>query len=168
MAFAQARGLTYVVDVRLNPVSRRQGFSKRALALALEGAGLQYVHMPQLGNPRDNREGFADVSGSVGGVARRRYREGVLQREDATIALMRLRVMSAQGVAVMCFESDESTCHRELVLDAVGALEKSDLDSEIQLETATLGRIPEPQHQEVLQVLMHVAHREAGTGVLTA
>src|SRR5665647_729111 len=59
VAFAQTRGVHAVVDVRLNPVSRKRGFSKRLLAAALEDAGLAYVHLPALGNPRDNRDGFA-------------------------------------------------------------------------------------------------------------
>ena len=40
----QADGVEVVVDVRLNAISRKVGYSKRALAAALEAAGIRYVH----------------------------------------------------------------------------------------------------------------------------
>lgn len=54
----RAREVTVVADVRLNAVSRRHGFSKTALREVLEAAGITYVHLRGLGNPRNNRAGF--------------------------------------------------------------------------------------------------------------
>ena len=53
------RGATRLVDVRLTPVSRVRGFSKSRLRDRLETAGLVYEHRPELGNPKDNRPGYA-------------------------------------------------------------------------------------------------------------
>ena len=39
-------GVSLLVDVRLNPISRKTGFSKNALAKALEGVGIGYRHEP--------------------------------------------------------------------------------------------------------------------------
>lgn len=47
-----------LVDVRLTPLSRKPGLSKRRLAEALNAAGIQYAHLPHLGSPKDNRETF--------------------------------------------------------------------------------------------------------------
>jgi hypothetical protein len=47
-----------LVDVRLTPLSRKPGLSKRRLAAALAAAGVDYLHLPALGNPRDNRDAF--------------------------------------------------------------------------------------------------------------
>ena len=47
-----------LVDVRLTPLSRKPGLSKNRIATRLYAAGIDYLHLPQLGNPRDNRDGF--------------------------------------------------------------------------------------------------------------
>ncbi|HEY5081205.1 MAG TPA: DUF488 domain-containing protein [Bauldia sp.] len=49
-----------VVDVRQMPLSRKPGFSKRALAAALAGAGVAYVHMVSLGCPKPVRDRYKD------------------------------------------------------------------------------------------------------------
>src|SRR5665647_1085675 len=114
VAFAQTRGVHAVVDVRLNPVSRKRGFSKRLLAAALEDAGLAYVHLPALGNPRDNRDGFA---------AHARYAEEVLDADAGQDALRELTAMMNRGpVALLCYEADQVCCHRHLVIRAVAEL----------------------------------------------
>ena len=59
-----------VVDVRLTPLSRKPGLSKNGLAARLRDAGIDYVHLPDLGNPRDNRAGFR--RGDANAVARYR------------------------------------------------------------------------------------------------
>ena len=47
-----------LVDVRLTPLSRKPGLSKKRLAVLLQAAGIDYLHLPHLGNPRDNRDAF--------------------------------------------------------------------------------------------------------------
>ncbi|MBX6745513.1 MAG: DUF488 domain-containing protein, partial [Acetobacteraceae bacterium] len=44
-------GVRTLVDVRALANSRRPGFSKRALAAALEEAGIGYEHLRALGTP---------------------------------------------------------------------------------------------------------------------
>ena len=51
-------GIAVVADVRLTPLSRKPGFSKRALTEGLAQHGIRYVHLPSLGNPKWNRAGF--------------------------------------------------------------------------------------------------------------
>ena len=65
-----ANGVLTLVDVRLNPISRKRGFSKKALAAALGDAGIDYRHERELGNPKENRDPFRQGLES----ARRRYR----------------------------------------------------------------------------------------------
>ena len=48
-------GVSVLVDVRENAISRKRGLSKRLLAEKLEARGITYVHEPTLGNPRDNQ-----------------------------------------------------------------------------------------------------------------
>jgi uncharacterized protein (DUF488 family) len=116
-----------VVDVRLNAISRKRGFSKKTLSAALEAAGIEYLHRPALGNERDNREGYAETASARGILARNRFRQ-VLSTADSTATLNEVAKLAlAKRVAVFCFEADERHCHREQVIEAVSALLEHDL-----------------------------------------
>lgn len=115
--YAHDTAATVVVDVRLTPISRRHGFSKRRLADALAEAGLAYVHLPALGNPRDNRPGFAEPASPAGKAAHKRFRTEVLDTPEASEAVDKLtRLADTTHVVVLCFEADQSRCHRDLVI----------------------------------------------------
>jgi uncharacterized protein (DUF488 family) len=119
-----AEGVDVLVDIRLNAISRKSGFSKRALENALYAAGIRYVHDPRLGNPKDNRPGYADRGSEGGATARQRFRE-LLSTPAGIEGLRDLAKLSEAGtVAVFCYEADERHCHREQVLEA---LKKSSL-----------------------------------------
>jgi uncharacterized protein (DUF488 family) len=104
-----------LVDVRLTPLSRNPGLSKNRIATRLHAAGIEYLHLPQLGNPRDNRDAFR--RGDDAAVAR--YRD-VLRTPDGRAALDQLlRLATHRRVAVMCFEREAAECHRSMVADAL-------------------------------------------------
>jgi uncharacterized protein (DUF488 family) len=115
VAHLQALHVTRLVDVRLNPISRKPGLSKTALARALADAGIVYEHRRELGNPKTNRVGFAG-SPTEQADARARYRD-ILHQPQADDALNNLAEAGRrERVAVLCFEADQSRCHRDLVL----------------------------------------------------
>ena len=58
-------GTRILADVRLNPISRKRGFSKRLLAASLAEAGIGYGHVQELGNPKWNRAGFGGSPAEV-------------------------------------------------------------------------------------------------------
>jgi uncharacterized protein (DUF488 family) len=110
-----AAGVGVVVDVRLTPSSRKPGFSKRSLAERLSAAGIGYEHLPALGNPKNNRPGFAGEAAELR-AARARY-AALLSTSDAEDALARVRTLASTGiVALLCFEADEHRCHRQVIL----------------------------------------------------
>jgi uncharacterized protein (DUF488 family) len=116
-----------LVDVRLNAISRKRGFSKRALSEALEAAGIAYVHLPALGNQRDNRAGYSELRTDLAVEVRDRFRE-VLQSEEAVAVLQLVAELARdKNVALFCYEKDEQHCHREQVLEAVRLLVQRDL-----------------------------------------
>jgi uncharacterized protein (DUF488 family) len=116
------RGVQTLVDVRLNAISRKRGFSKRALAEALEGAGIAYVHMPALGNQRDNRAGYGELESDFAHEARERFRRE-LQSDVAASALQDVAKLARAGrVVLFCYEQDEQHCHRQQVLEQVQLL----------------------------------------------
>lgn len=110
-----------VVDVRLNPLSRKKGFSKKALTEALADVGIRYRHLPALGNPKDNRAGFAEPGTPAAKSAGEKYR-AMLERDESIVSLKELADLAAgQRVAVLCFEASERCCHRFYVLEQVKA-----------------------------------------------
>lgn len=108
-----------VADVRLNPISRKPGFSKTRLGEALRSRGMEYLHYRALGNPKDNRAAFAGKELDQG---RRRY-HSLLGAEPARAALRDIQSRAArQHVALLCFEHDEEHCHRYVVRQHIGQL----------------------------------------------
>jgi uncharacterized protein (DUF488 family) len=123
------RGVATLVDVRLNAISRKRGFSKGALREALESAGIAYIHMPALGNQRDNRAGYGELETDVAREARDRFQQE-LQSETAASALQEVAELARSGeVVLLCYEQDEQHCHREQVLEQVRVLFEHDLVS---------------------------------------
>lgn len=109
-------GVEVVVDVRLNPTSRKPGLSKTRLSAALADAGVDYVHLRALGNPRDNRAPFWSNKVAVGV---RRFQE-LLEAPEPAASLDELTALARERrVAVLCFERDHERCHRQVVTDAV-------------------------------------------------
>lgn len=109
------RRVRVVVDVRLTPMSRKPGMSKRRLAETVEAAGMSYVHLPALGMPRDNRDAFHRRDPAA--IERMRQR---LHTAEADRALDEVITDADRGrVALLCIERDPSICHRRLVAEAI-------------------------------------------------
>jgi uncharacterized protein (DUF488 family) len=113
----RAAGVKVVVDVRLTPRSRKQGLSKNGLAERLRHAGIEYLHLPQLGNPRDNRDAFRRGDET----AVERYR-AVLETPEGQAAVDQLLWLATQQrIALMCFEHEAAECHRSMVAEALAS-----------------------------------------------
>jgi uncharacterized protein (DUF488 family) len=109
-----AAKVSLVVDVRLNPVSRKRGFSRKSLSTELHRKEIAYRHEPTLGNPQENREPFRRGDGEEG---RHRMR-AILNGSGA--ALQRLvEDAREKRVAVLCVERDRRRCHRQVITEMV-------------------------------------------------
>ena len=112
IAALQAANVSLVLDIREAPVSRRPGFSKRALAEALIGAGIDYVHLRGLGTPKAGRD--AARAGDM--KTFRRIFAGHMKTEAAQADLARAaRYAHLGGVCLLCYERDHRRCHRYVV-----------------------------------------------------
>ena len=107
-----ANGVSTLVDVRLNPISRKKGFSKKALAAALADAGIEYRHERELGNPKENRDPFRRGLES----ARQRYRRH-LQTGAYSVYERVVDLASTSRIALLCYERDHDQCHRSCILE---------------------------------------------------
>lgn len=99
-------GVERIVDVRELPLSRKRGFSKRALAKALAERGIEYVHVRAAGNPyRDLRH---DVDRCLAA-----YRDH-LRANPAAIDEV-IAALEGTRAALLCVEHDHTVCHRSVL-----------------------------------------------------
>lgn len=107
-----AVGVEAVADVRAVPLSRKKGFSKNSLREHLENAGIRYIPMQELGDPKEGRE--AAKSGDYD-----RFRTIYSAHVDQPESLAAIERLSAaaelQATCLLCFERDPKTCHRFIV-----------------------------------------------------
>lgn len=107
-----------VVDVRELPLSRKRGFSKKTLERRLARSGIQYIHVPVLGSPREIRHQYrADGDWAhyeIAFLAHLKLQAAALAALSASACVSRC--------ALMCFEADASFCHRRMVAAALARL----------------------------------------------
>lgn len=116
IATLRGAGISRVIDVRQLPISRRKGFAKSALSMALAEAGIDYIHFRGLGDPKKGRE--AARAGDV-----RRFRAIFANHLRTKAAQADLKIAAnlaaAGGACLLCYERDHSTCHRTMVAEAI-------------------------------------------------
>nr|WP_315383288.1 DUF488 domain-containing protein [uncultured Sphingomonas sp.] len=110
-------GVQRVIDVRALPLSRRPGFSKSSLAASLREAGIDYVHLKQLGTPKRGRD--AAKKGDVATL--REVYDVQLGLPEAQAQVAQMHALAAEKPsALLCYERDPCHCHRTLLLEAEG------------------------------------------------
>ena len=109
-----------LIDIRDVPVSRKRGFSKKALSMTLEGAGIGYVHLRDLGDPKPGRD--AAKRGDMQTFERifRTHLEGSAAQKALEQAIS---IASGERVCLLCFERDHSGCHRAIVAEEMAGRE---------------------------------------------
>ena len=114
----KAAGVEVLVDVRAVAASRRAGFSKRVLAASLEDAGIDYVHLRQLGTPKPGRE--AARAGRIDEM--HALYEAHLAEPAAQLELAQATAIARdRKAALLCYEADVRRCHRQIVADRLCA-----------------------------------------------
>jgi uncharacterized protein (DUF488 family) len=109
-------GVELLIDVRAVAASRRAGFSKTVLAASLNEAGIDYIHLRQLGTPKPGRD--AARHGRIAEM--RAIFEVHLQEPAAQLELARATELAAERkTALLCYEADANGCHRLIVADRI-------------------------------------------------
>jgi uncharacterized protein (DUF488 family) len=111
-----AARISKLIDVREIPISRRKGFAKNALSVAVEKVGVAYFHLGGLGDPKEGREAArtADIQTFL------RIFSAHLRTPEAQTDLARaVELTVSGGVCLMCYERNPRECHRQLVADAI-------------------------------------------------
>lgn len=115
MSLLAEHGIDTVVDIRELPLSRKPGFSKKALASVLNLSGVEYVHMVDLGCPKPVRDRYREDGNW------KRYTDGFLKHlktQEAAIAELS-ELAGWSNCALLCYEADFNFCHRSMVAKAV-------------------------------------------------
>ena len=115
IALLKCAGVQRVVDVRELPLSRRPGFSKTPLAKALDAAGIEYLHVRELGNPKPTRELYkrGDLQGGREG-----YRAHL--NNGSRSALLELSAsLTSTSTCLLCVEEHHDACHRGVIVEAL-------------------------------------------------
>ncbi len=104
-------GVSQLIDVRFNPISRRYGFHKSTLARLCSVLGIEYQHLPELGIPSSERD---DLSSSAKYTSLfNNYRSNLPLREDALLRVTDL--LHSKPSVLVCMEADPEFCHRNVL-----------------------------------------------------
>lgn len=98
-----------IIDVRCNPISRKPGFSKTALRTRLQEAGIEYVHIRELGIPSSLRKSLQTDDDYSSLFAY--YEDQILPNATEKIAEA-IALLEEMPSAFLCFEEDPKHCHR--------------------------------------------------------
>lgn len=114
----QREHVTLLLDIRMTPISRKRGFSKTALRLALQDAGISYHHLRVLGSPTELRQSlYAEKDYPTFFASFRNYlnsqQSGLREAAD---------LVAAHSVCLMCVEQCADECHRSVVAEAIKTL----------------------------------------------
>ena len=104
-----------LVDVREIPISRKKGFSKTLLSEFLEKSGIEYIHIKELGSPRDLRHKL--------------YTDGDYQyffkeyskyiKSNKKIVQELYQKLLKKISCLMCYEKQPEQCHRSIVAQEI-------------------------------------------------
>lgn len=110
LSLVKSYGWEVLIDVRESPYSQMKGFSQRPLREALERIEVKYVHMPELGTPKELRRAIIEQE-----EYRYRYLEHLEEEREAYGLL--LKMVNDKPSVLLCFERDFKDCHRALIAE---------------------------------------------------
>ena len=112
--------IAVLVDVRSFPGSRRYPqFNKEQLSQSLARAGIDYVHMPELGGRRRVKPDSINMAWR--NESFRAYAD-YMETESFALGIERLlKIANEKPTAIMCAESLWWRCHRSLISDYLKA-----------------------------------------------
>ncbi|MCU7937370.1 MAG: DUF488 domain-containing protein [Candidatus Thiodiazotropha sp. (ex Dulcina madagascariensis)] len=109
--------MNVLLDVRELPISRRKGYSKTALKEALAEVGIDYRHEKQLGSPKAVRNRLREDWNY------RQFFKDYNKHLSQQMGLLEQLAHEVKGnVALMCYEKDHTTCHRDSVVNELANL----------------------------------------------
>lgn len=104
-------GISRLIDVRYNPISRRYGFHKSTLARLCNFLKIDYQHLPELGIPSSER---ADLGSAAQYKSLfENYRCSLFSHENELLEVIDL--LKSKPSVLVCMEADPAFCHRNVL-----------------------------------------------------
>ena len=119
VAMLQDASIDVLIDVRDLPLSRKKGFSKNQLAQNLEAAGIDYIHLKGLGDPKEGRNAARAGNYELFRKIFGRHMETEIALRDIDIAA---KLVKARRGCLMCFECHHEKCHRSIVAERLARM----------------------------------------------
>ncbi len=113
-----ADGVTMLCDVRMNPISRKYGFSRSTLSNCCGQIGIRYEHLPELGIASEQRQDL-NIQADYDALFGKYERVDLPKQVDALERIARWIKDEGYRVALTCFEALPEQCHRHCVAEAV-------------------------------------------------
>lgn len=112
-----------IIDVREIPLSRKKGFSKKLLTKKLQNEGIEYLHMKELGSPRDIRKKLKE-DGNYNNFFKKfsKYLSG---KQHVIEDLYEYIIESVS--CLMCFERLAKECHRSIVAESINGFNSNNI-----------------------------------------
>ena len=104
-------------DVRRNPLSRKYGFSKKTLSHTLAELNIDYMHLPELGIISDKRQALESKADFQRLFAE--YEQTTLKENPQALEKLLRLLEEKKRIAITCFESCQTMCHRGRVATAL-------------------------------------------------
>lgn len=118
IALLKAHAVTSIIDVRCIPRSRHNPqFNRDSLQVALEAAGIGYLHVAGLGGFRRTHPGSVNMGWR--NVSFRGFADYMQTAEFAENLASLIELATRDRIALMCAEAVPWRCHRSLIADAL-------------------------------------------------
>jgi uncharacterized protein (DUF488 family) len=116
-------GVETVLDIRELPQSRIPGFSKGALSERLRRNGIDYLHIRELGSPRELRHELRQTNDFAAFT-----RSFLLYLKKQMEHVQNVKEMAyRRKCCLLCFEKNHDECHRKLVALEIRAVARNGL-----------------------------------------
>ncbi|UOE99813.1 DUF488 domain-containing protein [Bdellovibrio reynosensis] len=136
--------VSYIIDIRKNPVSRKKGFSKSRLRERLEEKGIGYIHYGTLGTPnawRKEEKAKLITRNQMFG----KFVDEIIPKTQKELQEVVELVKQTDRAALLCYEADASDCHRHFVAEELRNKTKMKvIDLDVLPEGSDLGMFGKP------------------------
>lgn len=109
-----------LIDVRNNPVSMKYGFSKNMLKTFCEKLNIEYIHIPEVGIRSEYRKSLK-VQSDYNKLFAEYKKDTLKQTKNYQNKILEL-LKNKRRIALTCFESDVSKCHRSHLAKSITEL----------------------------------------------
>lgn len=103
-------GIKLLVDIRANSHSMKKEFIGTHLEIASKLLNIDYLHVPELGIPRNYRKDIPDRKDLF-----RTYRDELLPQKTEEIKRLGALLQERGRMALTCYEADFNDCHRHFL-----------------------------------------------------